>query len=53
MRARIGGTLLTVEDDEHGSLMDLPCAAKAVEFFDTGKTSDGSCPGAPIPPASR
>ncbi|HUQ59950.1 alpha/beta fold hydrolase [Lentzea sp.] len=53
MRTRIGGTLLTVEDDEHGSLMDLPCAAKAVEFFDTGRTSDGSCPGAPIPAASR
>ncbi|MBP2338172.1 pimeloyl-ACP methyl ester carboxylesterase [Saccharothrix coeruleofusca] len=51
MRAQIGGALLTVEDDEHGSLIDLPCAAIAVEFFDTGKTSEGSCPGEPIPPA--
>ncbi|WHT17627.1 alpha/beta hydrolase [Crossiella sp. CA-258035] len=53
MRERIGGALLTVEDDQHGSLLDLPCAAKAVEFFDTGKTSDESCAGAPIPPARR
>ncbi|SDZ36072.1 TAP-like protein [Amycolatopsis xylanica] len=52
MRARIGGALLTVEDDEHGSLMALPCAVKAVEFFDTGTTSTGSCPGSPIPPAA-
>jgi len=52
MRARIGGSVLTVLDDEHASFADLPCAAKAVEFFDTGKTSDSVCPGNPIPPAS-
>ncbi|HEX6342267.1 alpha/beta fold hydrolase [Umezawaea sp.] len=51
MRQRIGGALLTVEDDVHGSLLDLPCAAKAVEFFDTGAVSNDSCPGAPVPPA--
>ncbi|MBP2477184.1 pimeloyl-ACP methyl ester carboxylesterase [Crossiella equi] len=51
MHARIGGALLTVDDDRHGSLMDLPCAAKAVEFFNTGKTAEDSCPGAPVPPA--
>ncbi|MCS7477902.1 alpha/beta hydrolase [Umezawaea endophytica] len=50
-RQRIGGALLTVEDDTHGSLDTLPCAAKAVEFFDTGKVSNDSCPGAPTPPA--
>ncbi|MBB4686437.1 alpha/beta fold hydrolase [Amycolatopsis jiangsuensis] len=50
MHARIGGSLLTVEDDIHGSLSLLPCASKAVEFFDTGKTSDSTCPGLPIPP---
>jgi pimeloyl-ACP methyl ester carboxylesterase len=49
MQHRIGGSLLTVEDDAHGSLKDLPCATKAVEFFDTGKTSTDSCPGDPIP----
>jgi pimeloyl-ACP methyl ester carboxylesterase len=51
MRRRIGGALLIVEDDVHGSLNTLPCGAKAVEFFDTGKVSDDSCPGTPIPPA--
>ncbi len=52
LRAHIGGSLLTVEDDMHGSLSILPCASKAVEFFDTGKTSNATCPGAPIPPAA-
>lgn len=51
MHRQIGGALLTVEDDVHGSLDSLPCAAKAVEFFDTGKVSNDSCPGAPLPPA--
>ncbi|MGW0522571.1 alpha/beta fold hydrolase [Crossiella sp. NPDC003009] len=46
MRERIGGRLLTVEDDHHGSLSSIPCAAKAVAFFRTGKPSSGSCPGA-------
>lgn len=50
MRRRIGGALLTVEDDVHGSLNTLSCAAKAVEFFDTGTVSNDSCPGAPLPP---
>ncbi|WP_083959819.1 alpha/beta fold hydrolase [Streptoalloteichus hindustanus] len=49
MRKKIGGALLTVEDDVHGSLMDLPCAAKAVTYFREGKVSNESCPGAPIP----
>ncbi|MFD2419043.1 alpha/beta fold hydrolase [Amycolatopsis pigmentata] len=51
MRQRIGGALLTVEDDVHGSLSTLPCGAKAVAFFDTGKVSNDSCPGAPVSPA--
>ncbi|WP_434446677.1 alpha/beta fold hydrolase [Lentzea sp. E54] len=51
MHRQIGGALLTVEDDVHGSLDSLPCAAKAVEFFDTGKVSNDSCAGAPLPPA--
>jgi hypothetical protein len=51
MRQRIGGALLTVEDDDHGSLSTLPCAAKAVEFFDSGRVSNDSCPGTPVPPA--
>lgn len=49
MQRRIGGDLMTVEDDVHGSLSSLPCADVAVTFFDTGRTSTGSCPGAPVP----
>ncbi|MEU7368570.1 alpha/beta fold hydrolase [Streptomyces hygroscopicus] len=46
MRDTVGGTLLTIEDDVHGSLSSLPCAAKAVDFFRTGRTTGGTCPGA-------
>jgi pimeloyl-ACP methyl ester carboxylesterase len=46
MQRRIGGALLTVEDDQHGSLQRLPCGSKAVEFFSTGRTDNGTCPGA-------
>ncbi|MDX3189229.1 alpha/beta fold hydrolase [Streptomyces sp. MN03-5084-2B] len=49
MQRRIGGALLTVEDDAHGSLASLPCADAVVTFFDTGKTTSASCPGAPVP----
>lgn len=49
MRAQVGGALLTVEDDVHGSLRSLPCAERAVDFFDTGRTTNDSCPGAPVP----
>ena len=49
MRKQIGGAVLTVEDDHHGSLSSLPCANKAVDFFSTGKTSADSCSGLPIP----
>ncbi|MBB5076381.1 alpha/beta fold hydrolase [Nonomuraea endophytica] len=41
----VGGTLLTIQDDTHGSLGRLPCAAKAIDFFRTGRTSGGTCPG--------
>lgn len=41
----IGGTLLTIDDNVHGSLSRIPCAAKAVDFFRTGHTTGGSCPG--------
>jgi pimeloyl-ACP methyl ester carboxylesterase len=49
MRQRIGGALMTIEDDVHGSLSSLPCADAAVTFFDTGKTTSASCAGEPIP----
>ncbi len=47
MQNKIGGTLMTVEDDVHGSLSSLPCADAAVTFFDTGVPTAKSCPGAP------
>ncbi|MEV6641219.1 alpha/beta fold hydrolase [Amycolatopsis sp. NPDC051371] len=49
MQQKVGGTLMTVEDDAHGSLSSLPCADAAVTFFDTGRTTSKSCPGAPTP----
>ncbi|GGZ24778.1 alpha/beta hydrolase [Streptomyces olivaceoviridis] len=47
MQRRIGGALLTVEDGVHGSLNQIPCGSKAVEFFTTGRPTNGSCPGVP------
>ncbi|GAA3531498.1 alpha/beta hydrolase [Amycolatopsis ultiminotia] len=49
MQQRIGGALLTVQDDVHGSLSTLPCASKVVRFFETGEPATGSCAGGPIP----
>ncbi|MBE8519846.1 alpha/beta fold hydrolase [Amycolatopsis sp. H6(2020)] len=49
LRQRIGGALMTIEDDVHGSLSSLPCADAVVAFFDTGRTTSASCAGAPIP----
>ena len=49
MRDRNGGDLMTIEDDAHGSLSDLPCAEAAVTFFDTGRTTTSSCAGPPMP----
>ncbi|MFE7120231.1 alpha/beta fold hydrolase [Streptomyces sp. NPDC057654] len=47
LKNAIGGTLLTIEDNQHASLSRVPeCAAKAVDFFRTGHTSGGVCPGA-------
>jgi hypothetical protein len=49
MQQRIGGALMTVDDDVLGSLSLLLCADAAVTFFDTGRTTSESCPGAPTP----
>ncbi|MEQ3554783.1 alpha/beta fold hydrolase [Pseudonocardia nematodicida] len=44
MQRRIGGSLLTVEDDGHGTLSRIPdCGARAIEFFRHGRTDDGTC----------
>lgn len=45
MQARIGGTVLTVLDDEHGSIRRIECGTKVVDFFRTGKPATGSCGG--------
>jgi len=47
MQAKIGGTLLTVLDDEHGSIRRTECGAKVVDFFRNGKPATGSCGGQP------
>jgi pimeloyl-ACP methyl ester carboxylesterase len=48
-QAAIGGTVFTVRDDVHGSVLREPdCAAQAVSYFDTGHLADG-CAGAPVP----
>ncbi|SDG04747.1 TAP-like protein [Lentzea fradiae] len=49
MRARVGGELMTVLDDEHGTVHDRSCADDVVRFFDTGRTTTRSCAGAPVP----
>ncbi|MFC4083024.1 alpha/beta fold hydrolase [Amycolatopsis samaneae] len=45
-RDAVGGTLLTIQDGQHASLSRTPCAAKAIDFFRTGRVSGGTCPGA-------
>lgn len=49
MRARIGGDSLVVEDDVHASLIDVPCASKAVDFLVNGRKASGRCAGIPLP----
>jgi pimeloyl-ACP methyl ester carboxylesterase len=48
-QAAIGGTVFTVADDVHGSVLRIPdCAAQAVSYFDTGHLAKG-CAGSPVP----
>ncbi|MBR8745435.1 alpha/beta fold hydrolase [Nocardiopsis sp. MG754419] len=49
MREVIGGEVMTVDDDGHGTLSDLDCATAAVDFFATGRTTTEVCPGPPPP----
>ncbi|PWV55293.1 alpha/beta fold hydrolase [Nocardiopsis sp. L17-MgMaSL7] len=48
----VGGRVLSVEDDGHGTLSDLPCAETAVEFFETREAVTDTCPGT-TPPTPR
>jgi pimeloyl-ACP methyl ester carboxylesterase len=48
-KAIVGGRVYTVDDDVHGSVLQVPaCAADLVAYFDTG-TIDAGCPGVPVP----
>jgi pimeloyl-ACP methyl ester carboxylesterase len=55
MQAAIGGSVLTVNDDVHGStaMMESDCAPRIAEYFQTGSpnsdTDDGECQGVPVP----
>jgi pimeloyl-ACP methyl ester carboxylesterase len=49
MRDVIGGEVMTVDDDGHGTLSDLDCASAAVDFFATGRSTADTCPGPPPP----
>jgi hypothetical protein len=49
MRATVGGKVYTVDDDIHGSVLQVPeCAADVVSYFDTGRI-DGGCAGVQAP----
>lgn len=49
MRQVVGGEVMSVEDDGHGTLSDLDCAVAAIDFFATGDTTTETCPGPPPP----
>ncbi|WP_246090177.1 alpha/beta fold hydrolase [Nonomuraea deserti] len=45
----IGGTLVSMDDDVHGSAIRVPgCAAKVIAYFETGRRTT-SCPTGPEP----
>ena len=53
MQRAIGGTLMTIADDQHGSLRKTECGgAEAVRFFAGGEPTSKVCPG-PTPPVPR
>jgi len=51
MQRAVGGSVLTVADDVHGSVSDVPqCAEKLVAYFNTGRTPwHDQCDGVPVP----
>ncbi|MCK2221859.1 alpha/beta hydrolase [Actinomadura sp. ATCC 31491] len=52
MRAAVGGTVVTVDDDVHGSALHTPgCVSKIVAYFETGRRTR-TCPGVPVPAGS-
>jgi pimeloyl-ACP methyl ester carboxylesterase len=50
MQAAVGGTVFTVNDDIHGSVLHVAeCAANLVTYFDTGTPGTDGCQGVPEP----
>jgi pimeloyl-ACP methyl ester carboxylesterase len=51
LKAAIGGSILTVDDDVHGSVMAAPndCAPRIAAYFASGKPDNGECQGIPVP----
>jgi pimeloyl-ACP methyl ester carboxylesterase len=53
MQAAVGGTVFTVDDDVHGSVLRVQeCAAKLVAYFETGSPGARGCQGVPGPAAA-
>ncbi|HEY1174841.1 MAG TPA: alpha/beta hydrolase, partial [Phytomonospora sp.] len=51
MQDEVGGKVMTVNDDVHGSaLMSPDCANRIAEFFETGRVRGRTCVGAPGAP---
>ncbi|WP_084772263.1 alpha/beta fold hydrolase [Nonomuraea candida] len=49
MRQAVGGHVVTIDDDAHGSALRTPgCMAGVAGYFATGRVT-GACPGVPIP----
>jgi pimeloyl-ACP methyl ester carboxylesterase len=47
--ALIGGNVVTIDDDIHGSALGVPeCEPKIVTYFTTGR-APATCPGVPVP----
>ena len=55
MQKLIGGRILTVDDDVHGSAtgLDPDCASLIPEYLFTGRLQRGGCQGIPIPTESE
>lgn len=53
MQRAVGGTVFTVEDDVHGSVLRVEgCAAMLVAYFETGSAGGTGCQGVPGPVAA-
>jgi hypothetical protein len=51
MQAAVGGSVLTVDDDIHGSVAGAPsdCAPRIAAYFSSGHPDNGQCQGVPVP----